>query len=58
MFLVGIGAVIFALASLSGCSPKPDNEISEMAERCFRNKQGIIIKFEPQPENKTPQEIK
>lgn len=52
---VAIVAILFLMTS---CSPKPDNEISEMAEKCFKSRQGIIIRFEPQPENKTPQEIK
>lgn len=43
--------IISLLSTLCSCAPKPDNEISEMAERCFKNKQGIIIKFLPQHES-------
>ena len=37
---------------LSSCQPKQSNEISEMAQECFKNKQGITIKFIPQLESK------
>lgn len=41
----------------TGCATKPTNEISDMVLECFKNKQGIIIRFEPQPENKEAQRI-
>jgi hypothetical protein len=48
-----------ALAIASGCArPQGDGEITAMTKTCFEKHQGIIIKFEPQPENKQEQEIK
>ncbi len=47
-FLLAVGGLIF----LTSCSPKPDNEISEMADRCMRNGKSITIKFEPHPMDK------
>ena len=49
--------IILLVLSVCSCTPKPSNEISEMALECFRNKQGITITFTPQPETKEAQKV-
>lgn len=46
------------LVFLCGCTQKAArNEISDMTLECFKNKQGITIIFQPQPETKQAQMV-
>lgn len=54
-FFKAVGWISLAIIAglwMCSCAPKPDNEISEMADRCFRNKQSIRIEFTPHPMDK------
>jgi hypothetical protein len=52
LFLLLIGLFILICTFLFGCSAKPDNEISMMADRCMSHGKSIKIEFTPHPMSK------